>query len=148
MEAVALDVNIQDTSVVKYIDEIKAQYEHQLHKKNKIIIDLLEYKNKYLEMEEKYTLLLYKRFMRSAERLSADENQPLLFTSEAEEKEVVEEAEPQEKTEVKSHRRRKPGRKPLDPNLPRERHVIDIPECEKICTCGAVLTKIGEETAD
>ena len=148
MEAASSDVNIQDTSVVDYINEIKAEYEHKINEKNKTIIDLLEYKNKYQVLEEKYTLLLYKRFMRSAERLPADESQPLLFTTEAEETEVVAEPEAQDKTEVKSHSRKKPGRKPLDPNLPREQHIIDIPDGEKICACGAELTKIGEEVSE
>ena len=69
MEAVASDVNIQDTSVVNYINEIKTHYEKQINEKNKTIIDLLEYKDKYEVLEEKYKLLLYKRFMRSAEQL-------------------------------------------------------------------------------
>ena len=148
-----------DTTVVNYIDNIKAQYEqqiqtlqdsyeHQLHKKNKIIIDLLEYKNKFLVMEEKYTLLIYKRFMRSAERLPEDAHQPLLFTAEAEETTAVEEPKPEEQTEVKAHSRNKPGRKPLDPKLPRKERIIDIPDSEKTCACGAVLTKIGEETSE
>jgi transposase len=139
------DVNIQDTAVVAYINELKTSYEKQINEKNKTIIDLLEYRNKYLVLEEKYTLLLYKRFMRSAEQLPADTNQPLLFNCEAaEETEAVEEAE--DKTEVKSHSRKKRGRKPLDPKLPREEVIVDIPETEKTCACGALLSKIGEET--
>jgi transposase len=86
--------------------------------------------------------------MRSAERLPADTNQPLLFTREEKETEAVQEAEAHERTEVKSHSRKKPGRKPLDPSLPREEIIIDIPEDEKICTCGEKLTKIGEETSE
>jgi transposase len=142
------DVNIQDTTVADYISELKSNYEKQINEKNKTIIDLLEYKNKFLVLEEKYTLLLYKRFMRSAEQIPADETQSLLFTSEAEEKEVVEEPEEEERTEVKPHSRKKPGRKPLDPKLPREEIIIDIPETEKTCACGAEMTKIGEESSE
>ena len=137
-----------DATVVDYINEIKAQYEHQINKKNEIIVDLLEYQNKYLEIKERYDLLLYKRFMRSAEQLPADGNQPLLFTVEVEEPSRSEESETEEKTEVASHQRKKPGRKPLDPSLPREEIIIDIPDSEKTCACGATLTKIGEETSE
>ena len=145
-----------DTPVVNYINEIKAHYEQQLqelqnhfeHQINKLKSDVLEYKNKYLIMEEKYTLLIYKRFVRSAEQLAPDSNQPLLFTSETEETAMSEKAEQDEKTEVKSHIRKKPGRTPLDPKLPREEHTIDIPDSQKICACGAQMTKIGEETSE
>ena len=157
MQVATLDTPVRDyidelqTSLVKYKQqnqELQDRYEQQLNEKNKTIIDLLEYRNKYLVLEEKYTLLIYKRFMRSAEQLPADENQPLLFTSEAEEKEAVEEVEAEERTEVKSHSRKKPGRKPLDPKLPREEIIIDIPEDEKTCVCGAELSKIGEESSE
>ena len=151
-----------DASVIDYINELQTsltkhkqqnqelqdRYEQQLNEKNKTIINLLEYKNKFLEMEEKYTLLLYRRFMRSAEQLPADANQPLLFNTEAEETEAVPDSEPEERTEVKPHSRKKPGRKPLDPNLPREEIIIDIPDGEKTCACGAELTKIGEECSE
>jgi transposase len=36
---------------------------------------------------------------------------------------------------VKSHTRKKPGRKPLSPDLPREEVVHDLPEEEKKCAC-------------
>ena len=94
-----------DTAVVNYINEIKTNYEHQIQKLNNKVI---EYQNKYLEINEKYTLLIYKRFMQSAEKLAEDSNQPLLFTNEAEPEEAFKEEE--EKTEVKSHSRKKTGR--------------------------------------
>ena len=44
--------------------------------------------------------------------------------------------------------RKKRGRKPLPPDLPRVERIIDIPENEKICDCGARLVKIGEEVSE
>ena len=117
-----MQVQTLDTTVIEYINELKTKYkqqiqelqdryEKQINEKDKRIINLLDYKNKYIELEEKYSLLLYKRFMRSAEQMPPDEKQQLLFTSEAEEEpSVLQEAEPEEKTEVKSHSRKKPGR--------------------------------------
>jgi len=110
--------------------------------------NLKEYQYKYLEIKEKYDLLVYKRFARSAEQLLADDKQPSLFTEEAGEAETTEEAKPQEFSEVKSHKRNKAGRKPIDPNLKREPGTIDIPESEKTCACGAALTRIGEEISE
>ena len=82
--------------------------------------------------------------MRSAESISEDEKQQQLFTVEAEPAEISEKDE--ERTEVTSYSRKK-GRKPIDPNIRREERIIDIAENEKICACGAKLSRIGEETA-
>ena len=145
-----------EASVSEYINELKADYEnkyeelkssheHQIHK---LKTEVIEYQNKYLEIKERYDLLIYKRFIRSAEQISQDENQPSLFTEEAEPEKTTEQEEPEECTEVKTHSRKKRGRKPLDPNLPRVEKIIDIPETEKTCVCGAELSKIGEESSE
>ena len=104
-----------DTTVINYINEIKtsfeqqvieikANYEKEIHKlKNNAI----EYENKYLEIKERYDLLIYRRFMRSAEQIPFDDKQQLLFTPEADPVEITAE----EKTEVKAYTRNKRGRK-------------------------------------
>jgi len=103
--------------------------------------------NEYLVIKEKYDLLVYKRFVRSAEQLLADEKQPPLFAEEAAQIKAEEE-NPEEFETVKSFTRKKPGRKPLSANLERRPRIIDIPESEKTCACGAVLTRIGEEISE
>ena len=137
MELETLDVTVRD-----YIKEIKKDYEHQIHK---LKTDVIEYQNKYLYTKEQLDLLLYKRYMRSAENIEEDEKQQLLFTAEAEPVEIADEGE--ERTEVKSYHRSKSGRKPIDSSIRREEKIIDIAESEKTCACGAKLTRIGEETA-
>ena len=141
-------IQITDTTVINYINELKTNYEHQIHKlKNKAIL----FENKYLEIKERYDLLIYKRFMRSAEQFT-DNKQQQLFTPEAEAVEDVPSEDEKESTansevtEVKSYTRNKPGRKPINPDIPREEKIIDIPEEDKKCACGADLAKIGEET--
>lgn len=52
------------------------------------------------------------------------------------------------KVPVKSHSRRKGGRKPLPAEFPRVENIIDIPEAEKLCECGCMKTRIGEETSE
>ena len=54
----------------------------------------------------------------------------------------------EETVEVAKHTRRKKGRKPLPDNLPRVEIIHDIDEQEKICHCGAELSRIGEEVAE
>ena len=120
-------------------DTLKPEVRNYIH-------ELETYKNKYFELKERYDLLIYKRFCRSAEEIMFEDKQQSLFAEEAEQTSV--EKEETEKQEIKSYTRKKPGRKPLDPNLRRVEEIIDIPEEEKTCACGAKMTKIGEETSE
>lgn len=98
---------------------------------------------KYQALEEKYRLLIYKRFCKSSESLDRDQLQ--LFDETITEQD---EAEPESEQIVSSHTRKKKGRKLLDETLPRKETIIDIPEHEKGCNCGCLLVKIGEETSE
>jgi transposase len=53
-----------------------------------------------------------------------------------------------ETTEVASHSRRKKGRRPISGAYPRVEVVHDIPEEDKVCPCGCVLSRIGEEVSE
>lgn len=44
--------------------------------------------------------------------------------------------------------RKKRGRKPLSPQLPREDVLVDIPDEAKVCPCGCALKRIGEEISE
>ncbi len=57
------------------------------------------------------------------------------------------EPEPEEQV-IGPHRRKKPGRKPLPTDLPRQEVVHDLPEEEKVCGCGSELSRIGEEVSE
>ena len=124
------------------LEEVQAQYKNEM---NKLKNNAIEFQNKYLEIKERYDLLIYRRFMRSAEQIPLDEKQQLLFTAEAEPVEIKDE---EEKTEVKSYSRNKRGRKPIDSNIRRVERILDIPEEEKTCACGSKLTRIGEEVSE
>jgi transposase len=49
---------------------------------------------------------------------------------------------------VPAHKRRKRGRKPLPEDLPRVEVIHDLSEDEKVCACGAKLSRIGQETCE
>ena len=49
---------------------------------------------------------------------------------------------------VPAHKRRKRGRKPLPEDLPRVEVIHDLPEEQKLCACGAKLSRIGQETCE
>lgn len=59
--------------------------------------------------------------------------------------------EPEEEslfTPVKSHTRKKTGRKPFPDYFPRIETLHDISEAEKTCACGHTLSRIGEEKSE
>lgn len=56
--------------------------------------------------------------------------------------------EKQEEIRVPSHTRKKPARKPLPAPLPHIEVIHDLAEDEKICACGAPLSRIGEEVCE
>jgi len=143
-----MQLNKLDAAAINYINELKSNYEQQIksiqtHHEQRYN----SLQNEYDELKEKYELLIYKRFARSAEQLLADTKQQLLFT-EAEQPGLETKEEAQGLQEVKSFTRKKAGRKPLSANLPRREKIIDISESEKTCACGAKLSRIGEETSE
>jgi len=125
-------------SLLKYIKELEERFTNQIR----------ELINENLLLKEENAIAKYRQYARSSEQLKLDPNQKLLFNEEATDKTTVAPADDSDYTEVKTYKRRKCGRKPIDPNLPREEVIIDIDESEKQCACGAKLTRIGEETAE
>ena len=148
MQLEALDVTIRNY-ITEQIKKTETAYEERIKElQNNYEKIIKEYEFKNLELKEENNLLLYKRFGRSAEQLLADEKQLFLFTEEN--KSITsDKVTTQEISEVRSYKRKKKcGRKAIDPKLPREERIIDIPEEEKICKCGAHLTRIGEESSE
>lgn len=101
---------------------------------------------RYEALEQSYKLLLLQKFGRKSEKELQEEKQKLLFDSE--ESTPAEQDTEDATTAIKAYARKKPGRKPIDESIPREEVIIDIPEEDKQCACGHVLTRIGEETSE
>ena len=97
------------------------------------------------ELRYKLQLVLFKRFGRSSEQIDLSQ---LEFFEEAKAKEEIEELTEEDTVTVKSYPRKKAGRKPLDPSIPRREIVHDIAEEDKICGCGHDLEKVGEEVTE
>ena len=83
-------------------------------------------------------------FGRRSEKLPADSTTVQLPLFDLPEPEHIEPP----KVTIASHDRKKPGRKPLPPELPRVEIVHDLPEEEKVCACGCQLSRIGEEVSE
>jgi len=125
---------------LKTIDILKAENKEIL-KDNKEVKE----KNKKLEHEvvllrEELRLAIFNRFGKSSEKIVGQEELPFAIEYVPEEKkeEVVE-------TQDISYTRKKPGRKKLSDDLPREHYYFDLSEEEKICSCGHRMKKIGED---
>jgi transposase len=104
-------------------------------------IKQLEFKN--IVLQEKYDLLVYKRFVRTSE--IQNETQPELFDEADAETETGKEDEGEKETITYQRNKRKAGRKPLPKNLTREERINDLGEDEKTCSCGTRLERIGED---
>jgi transposase len=104
-------------------------------------IKQLEFKN--IVLQEKYDLLVYKRFVRTSE--TQDKTQPELFDETVAGAGTGKEDEAEKETITYQRNKRKAGRKPLPENLTREVRVNDLPEEEKTCSCGTPLERIGED---
>ena len=119
-----------------------------------------EIKNKENEIKEKneqistlydqLKLAVHQRFGKRSEKLNIDDRQANLFdepeVSKAEQ-EKVEEADVS--LTIPTHTRKKPGRKPLPADLPREEIIHDLSADQKQCGhCGHELHKIGEDISE
>jgi len=124
-------------------------YRETISTQEKRIEDLTK-KNSYLDSEMKYLserlkIALKDFYGRKSEKLAPqDIHQGLLF----DEIECYAPEEKRERIPIPAHMRAKPGRSPIPKHFPRTDIVIDIPEAEKTCACGARRVKIGEETSE
>jgi transposase len=99
-------------------------------------------------LEEQIRLLRNELFGRKSEKTIVDPpDQRLLFDTP-----TIEPSGPDPSTDdriiIPEHTRKKRGRKPLPQDLPRIEVVHDIPEEDKRCQCGHMLSRIGEDTCE
>jgi transposase len=99
-------------------------------------------------LEEQIRVLKKAIFGRKSQKRTVEEQgaQQLHLFNEAEA--LVEEKPEQKSVTVPEHTRQKPKRKPLPADLPRVEVIEDIDESEKICECGAELSRSGEEVCE
>jgi transposase len=100
-------------------------------------------------LEEQNRLLRKALFAAKSEKRRPDEAEggsQLHIFNEAEA--LVEEKKEKASVTIPEHTRQRPRRKPLPENLPRIEIIEDIAESEKVCACGAELSRIGEEVCE
>ena len=99
------------------------------------------------ELFETIRLARHQRFGASSEKAPG---QGELFDEAEAAVDEQEQAEPEEPApSSESKPKKKPvARKPLPAQLPRTRHIIELPEDERTCSCGCQLTEIGEDISE
>jgi len=109
---------------------------------------VIEQNKKIQILEEELRLAKAYRFGRSADR-EIEDRQARLF-NEAEDGAAQKSEQPSSELpiSVAAHNRKKAGRRALPESLPREEIVHDIPEEQKVCACGAVMKRMGEEVSE
>lgn len=132
---------------IAVIESILAEKDLKISEKDSKILSL---ENKVRWLEEQFKLAQQRKFGRSTEK-----NLPIQMEIVFDEEPGIEVEETTEATaeevEKISYTRRKVkqcGRKLDTSKLPRERQLHDLPEIEKVCTCGCQLEKIGEDISE
>jgi transposase len=112
------------------------------------LIDLDAHYRARIEFLEERVRFLQKELFgrRSEKRPEVSEARQLELFNEAEA--LAEKPAEAETLVVPEHTRRKPKRKPLPEDLPRVEVVHDLDVEEKVCACGANLSRIGEEVSE
>ncbi len=109
---------------------------------------IISSKDEYIDILEGQIRVLKKALFAPKSEKRPDEEQESNQLHMFNEAEVLVEKEAQEELVIPEHTRQKPKRKPLPPELPRVEVIEDIDESEKICACGAELSRIGEEVCE
>ena len=127
------DANLNKEAIVSLVGEIETSYKEKIH---------------YLE--EQIRLLKNELFGRKSEKHypGLGHQQLAIFDGGSSDDQSLEDQKPGDSIVVATHQRKKRGRKPLPDNLARVEIIHDLAEEEKICQCGATLSRIGADTCE
>jgi transposase len=123
------DVRLSKSDITSLLELVEQKYQEKIH---------------YLE--ERVRLLQNELFGRKSEKRYPEPDQQLLiFKDQADPGPAT---DPVDTVVIGAHARKKPGRKPLPAHLPRIDVIHDLSDEEKVCPCGASLSRIGEDTCE
>ncbi len=109
----------------------------------------LEKSNEQIQyLEERIRLLQNELFGRKSEKRYPEDSRQLPIFEQDHGDQGTSEAAGDDTIVVPSHKRSKRGRKPLPENLPRVEVIHDLAEEEKVCPCGAPLSRIGQDICE
>jgi transposase len=109
-------------------------------------LDLEKSQEKIHHLEERIRLLQNELFGRKSEKhYPEDHRQLAIFEARADDADHP--GDP-DTIAIVAHSRKKSGRRALPENLPRAEIIHDLPEEEKVCGCGAKLSRIGQDVCE
>jgi len=98
-------------------------------------------------LEEQLRLLKNELFGRKSEKPTREDRDQLrLFNDSADA--AVAEPDTAKQISVAPHKRKKRGRKPLPEHLPRVDVIHDLDESDKVCGCGHMMSRIGQDECE
>jgi len=114
-----------------------------------VLLERIESLESYVqELEENIRILKGALYGRSSERRPAEQIPgQMVLPFDGEQSDPLPKPVPA-KSQVRGHQRRKPGRKPLPPDLPRVEKIIDLPADQKIDEFGRPLKCIGQVVSE
>jgi transposase len=125
------DARLSKHDIASLLEVVEKKYEEKIH---------------YLE--ERIRLLQGELYGRKSEkRYPEDSRQLPIFEQDRDDRGLLQPAI-DDTIVVPAHRRSKRGRKPLPENLPRVEVIHDLADEEKVCPCGAPLSRIGQDICE
>ena len=120
----------------------------------KMVDDLLRkekaYQSEITILKEQVQYLQNQLFGRKSDKnpINPEQIQLSLFDPPQADFPIGDQLEQDEQIEIQAHKRKKKGRKAIPENLPRIEVIHDLEESEKICDCGCLKERIGEEESE
>jgi len=111
-------------------------------------IDLEKNQEQIHYLEERIRLLQNELFGRKSEKHYPEDHRQLPIFNDSRIQDESDEALVNNTIVVPAHKRKKRGRKPLPDHLPRIDKIHDLSEEEKICQCGATLTRFDQDECE
>ena len=141
------------TDVAELQEKVRRLHEQLQHKSGELDQKSAQLQQKSNEVEllqEKVAVLERRLFSRRSEQLSQYDVAQMRMFDEVEQELTAEADKGDVETPqpVAAHTRKRPVRRPLPQQLPRDTVVLDIPESDKVCGCGHQLVRIGEEVQE
>jgi len=108
-----------------------------------------KYQSQIDYLEEQLRLLRNELFGRKSEKPPREDHDQIpLFNKQPEVSDDTATETEEDTVVIPSHSRRKRGRKPLPEHLPRVDVIHDLNDDEKMCACGHVMSRIGQEQCE
>lgn len=127
-------------------DKLQAQHTQLEDTYQQTREQLEKYKAEYTYLQQQYATLQRMVFGQKREKVKEEDSGQLQLFNEAE---AIADSEDEKKIVVKSHRRKKGGKRKLPKDLPTEEMVYDVEEDKKQCPCcGKMRPCIGEEVTE